>query len=341
MTWVKLDDKVASHAKTIAAGNAAFGAWIRMIAWSCSHLTDGVVSTAVSRTMASPAELKRLVEVGLLDRSEAGYAIHDFLDWNPSAAEVMAKLEELSEKRREAGRRGGQKSGETRRRKQEGSADEASAKQVASGLHSVGLKQNEPRSDPEGRSPCSPPAGDQPNRPAASPEPRPNPDPWDLAGGAAEPASGPDVSPAGGQVGSSAESPALAPKRPSRAERAARMSPCPASDAAAAELEAFAARWKLDPKHPEFPQFLDHHAKNGGRFVDWAAAWRTWMRNAAKWGRVAPAAAASTDDELAIARSHRTSAPKPPMRLDDPPDVPPRRPIASATSNPTPRETGS
>jgi hypothetical protein len=34
----------------------------------------------------------------------------------------------------------------------------------------------------------------------------------------------------------------------------------------------------------ETEKFLDHHRSKGDRFVDWPAAWRKWMRNAAEWG---------------------------------------------------------
>jgi len=49
--------------------------------------------------------------------------------------------------------------------------------------------------------------------------------------------------------------------------------------------------WEPDPpKAPEgvdpaseFVQFRDHHAARASRFVDWNAAFRTWLRNAAKF----------------------------------------------------------
>ncbi|MFD9947723.1 helix-turn-helix domain-containing protein [Nonomuraea sp. NPDC059023] len=34
----------------------------------------------------------------------------------------------------------------------------------------------------------------------------------------------------------------------------------------------------------ETEQFLDHHRARGNEFVDWVAAWQTWMRNTLKWG---------------------------------------------------------
>lgn len=35
----------------------------------------------------------------------------------------------------------------------------------------------------------------------------------------------------------------------------------------------------------EIEKFLDHHRKKGDKFVDWDAAFRTWLRNWKKWSR--------------------------------------------------------
>jgi len=54
--------------------------------------------------------------------------------------------------------------------------------------------------------------------------------------------------------------------------------------------------WKPDDKHRELAeqlelvidreleQFIDYHDSKGSTFKDWDAAFRTWLRNAAKWG---------------------------------------------------------
>jgi hypothetical protein len=45
--------------------------------------------------------------------------------------------------------------------------------------------------------------------------------------------------------------------------------------------------------------FLDHHRAKGSLFIDWTAAWRTWLRNEIKFsatrpaGRITPTAAAA------------------------------------------------
>lgn len=44
----------------------------------------------------------------------------------------------------------------------------------------------------------------------------------------------------------------------------------------------------------ETDAFLDHHRAKGSTFKDWAAAWRTWMRNTAKFARTTSAAYANS-----------------------------------------------
>jgi hypothetical protein len=91
VTWLRIDDQISFHAKTVAAGNAAFGAWVRMGAWACAQLQDGKVPTGVALTMATPEDLERLTSVRFLDAIGGGYQIHDFLEFNPSRATVLAE----------------------------------------------------------------------------------------------------------------------------------------------------------------------------------------------------------------------------------------------------------
>ena len=109
MSWGRLDDKMAFHAKVVKAGNEAVGAWARMISLSCAQGTNGKLSTEQARLIARPSVLAKLVDVVLLEQVEGGFAIHDFTEWNPTAEEVKAKRDDLSEKRAEAGRAGAAK----------------------------------------------------------------------------------------------------------------------------------------------------------------------------------------------------------------------------------------
>ena len=46
----------------------------------------------------------------------------------------------------------------------------------------------------------------------------------------------------------------------------------------------FATELGVDPSEEE-PKFRDYHLAHGSLMADWAAAWRTWCRNAAKYSK--------------------------------------------------------
>jgi len=52
LAWAKLDDGLTFHEKIVEAGNAATGVWVRGLAWSAYHLTDGFVPTKIARLVA-------------------------------------------------------------------------------------------------------------------------------------------------------------------------------------------------------------------------------------------------------------------------------------------------
>jgi hypothetical protein len=93
VSWARIDDQMAFHAKILRAGNESVGAWVRMIAHSCAQLTDGFMARDVALTIAPQKVLDRLVSAGLLDPDGDDYRIHDFHDWNPPAAVVRSKRE--------------------------------------------------------------------------------------------------------------------------------------------------------------------------------------------------------------------------------------------------------
>lgn len=123
MSWFRIDDKMAFHAKIVSAGNEAVGAWVRAGAWSCDQLTNGVVPKANALVIAPERTWRRLVEARLVDVHPDGYELHDFLNYNPSAADVRAERGATSEARRRAGAAGGKRSGEVRRSKTEANGE--------------------------------------------------------------------------------------------------------------------------------------------------------------------------------------------------------------------------
>jgi hypothetical protein len=108
MPWFKVDDTLALHPKTVAAGNAALGLWTRAGAWSMQTLTDGFVPTAVARQLGSRREAQRLVDVGLWDLKDDGYVFHEWEQRQPSRLQLNAERESArirQQRGREAARR--------------------------------------------------------------------------------------------------------------------------------------------------------------------------------------------------------------------------------------------
>jgi hypothetical protein len=106
MAWFRLDDQGAFHAKVLAAGNDAYGAWCRAGQWSSGHGTEGRIPRSTALTVARQKVWDRLVATGLCESlGDDGWQIHDFLDWNPTVEEVDGRRATRSE----AGRQGGLK----------------------------------------------------------------------------------------------------------------------------------------------------------------------------------------------------------------------------------------
>lgn len=174
MAWVKLDDHFAEHPKIATAGPLAGWLHVCALCYCNRHLTDGFIPARVLGTLtdftgitdeangeAKPKQLASvLLDVGLWEEADGGYQIHDYLEYNPSRDEVLA----TREKRAEAGRIGGKRSGLAR--------NEAKPKQNASNLPSKSGSKTEAKSNPvpgpvpvpqEENDPPNPPTGDAPD----------------------------------------------------------------------------------------------------------------------------------------------------------------------------------
>lgn len=93
--WLKIVVSVGKQQKFIEAGPIASWLWLTGLGYSREATTDGFIPRAVVSGLVpglkAPAKFAaRLVAVGLWQESESGYQIHDYLDWNPSKAEVEA-----------------------------------------------------------------------------------------------------------------------------------------------------------------------------------------------------------------------------------------------------------
>jgi len=119
MAWIKLDENFADHPKIAQLDPSSGWLWVCALAYCNRHRTDGRIPVAmlsrISSVSVASRSAKRLEAVGLWSRVGHEFVVHDYLDYQPSAAELYEK----SKKRSDAGRRGGQ----------------AKAKQVASTVH--------------------------------------------------------------------------------------------------------------------------------------------------------------------------------------------------------------
>ena len=131
MSWVKVDDKLHAHPKSLDAGLEAMGFWVLCLSWCGEHLTDGHIKRSAAERIAC-GHLDRLssilVRVRLWDvhPSGDGWQFHDYHECNWSRAKVLKHRTEVSKIRKEAGRRGGEARAEARRRnsgKQDGKGD--------------------------------------------------------------------------------------------------------------------------------------------------------------------------------------------------------------------------
>lgn len=110
MTYNLLDDKFHSHPKVVAAPLAAVGLFAKSIAYCGDYLTDGFVPERWAESQVTSREpgdlLAQMVELGFWRVCEGGFAVVDYLDYNPSRADVEGRRSAVSAMRAAAGKKG-------------------------------------------------------------------------------------------------------------------------------------------------------------------------------------------------------------------------------------------
>lgn len=91
MPWFKVDDNLAFHAKTMLAGNAAMGLWVRAGSWSAQQLTDGHIPSHIITALGTHAQAGKLVSSGLWEFAEGGYRFHQWSERQPNSDSVRAE----------------------------------------------------------------------------------------------------------------------------------------------------------------------------------------------------------------------------------------------------------
>ena len=105
--WFKVDDTFYDHPKAVGLSNDSLATWTRAGDWCAKQLTDGVLSLEQLPTFAGDADDPEAVRRDLFDRrlwepgpEPATVQFHDWLDYNPSRAQVLAKRKSDAERRR-------------------------------------------------------------------------------------------------------------------------------------------------------------------------------------------------------------------------------------------------
>jgi len=119
MPWIRIDDHFDEHPKLAAAGPLAWAMWMAGLAYCNRNLTDGFIpwskapslvsweyldATGPTRiyvgtgamvheegAVTSEYVIELLIDVGLWDRVKTGYQVHDFDQYQPTKAVVLAE----------------------------------------------------------------------------------------------------------------------------------------------------------------------------------------------------------------------------------------------------------
>lgn len=125
MTWAKIDDQLHAHRKVKKAWKAhrgSLGLHLLAMSYCAGHLTDGLVDDEfVEEKLPNDRErvaiTDALVAAGLWGREDDGWRINDWLDFNPSRADVEER------RRRDADRKATRRRGESTKRPRGHAAD--------------------------------------------------------------------------------------------------------------------------------------------------------------------------------------------------------------------------
>jgi len=110
VTWLKTDDKMPRHPKVQPLSDAAFRLHHHALSHCAEHETDGFVATSAIDSLTHHKDKGPLIHELLNARGfrsdaqplwsevDGGWRVHDFLEYNPSHAELEAKRRRAKER---------------------------------------------------------------------------------------------------------------------------------------------------------------------------------------------------------------------------------------------------
>ncbi|MEU5477509.1 hypothetical protein [Streptomyces mirabilis] len=272
MPWVKIDDRFPSHRKIALLSDRAFRLHVSAICWCAENLTDGRISNRelalVAHVRGVKTTAQQLEAAGLWERTEDGWAIHDYLDYNPSREQVLverkknAARQEAFRKRRNGkptppsdGSSNGRSNGVTR--DGETRDDDTTATRTQ---HDGDTTATSDDAVPEEEAQVTAIRNGVTNGAPTRPDPTTNTDTADVSGESA------------GRIARGA-----APDGPAPID----VDGFSLTDAMRGwALRTFGPNLDLDY---ETAQFVDHFRAQGVRRPNWAAEWQKWIRRSAKF----------------------------------------------------------
>lgn len=113
MTWLRIDDGMVDHRKWAAleedprTWSECLAVWLALASYCARVSSDGFVEDArIGRLTPLGARARQrcddLVRVGLMEREDGGYRFHDWLHYQPSAADVTRDREAARVRQRRA-----------------------------------------------------------------------------------------------------------------------------------------------------------------------------------------------------------------------------------------------
>ena len=138
MAYIQVEASVRTHKKFLKAGPAPSWLWLCGLAYCQEGLTDGFIPTEALMYLGvknAKQLAAHLVAANLWEVVEGGWQVHDYLQYNKSAATVNG----IKKTKREAGKAGGLASGEARREAPASTPAEAPREPISSLLVSSQL----------------------------------------------------------------------------------------------------------------------------------------------------------------------------------------------------------
>lgn len=103
MTWGKVDDKLWGSPKWLGTGPRARALWVSGLSWCMDQLTDGHVPAHVISVLGGTRrDAGDLVRAGLWEEADDGWQFHDWLDYQPSRAQVLAERKAAADRQKRA-----------------------------------------------------------------------------------------------------------------------------------------------------------------------------------------------------------------------------------------------